>query len=137
MSGWAQIFKLLASEDVNSHKMDFCVAVLPSFRGTHFHNLAGPALDDDMPIKEERVVSIAKRDVRLPELKEELTRSYGGQSTALGRWWRHLPTLARNHGCAIHTYSTLARWWMVLVIEIFTGLRRVKILNPRCAKERN
>ncbi len=50
MGGWRQIFKLLASEDVKSGKMDLCVAVLSRLRSRHVHNLARPAFDDNETI---------------------------------------------------------------------------------------
>ena len=47
MGGRAKIFQLLASEDVDSNKMDLGVTVLAGLRGGHLDNLAGTALDDD------------------------------------------------------------------------------------------
>ena len=45
MGGGAKIFELLASEDVNSDKMDLGMSVLAGLRGAHFDNLAGAVLD--------------------------------------------------------------------------------------------
>ena len=44
----AEIFELLAGEDVDSDKVDLGVAVLASLGGGHVHDLARPALDDNM-----------------------------------------------------------------------------------------
>ena len=41
MGGWAEFFKLLSSEDVNSCKMDLGVAVLAGLGGGHVDDLAG------------------------------------------------------------------------------------------------
>ena len=50
MGGRAEIFELLASEDVNGDKMDLGMTVLAGLRGTHFNDLAGTALDDDKTV---------------------------------------------------------------------------------------
>lgn len=50
VGGWAEILKLLGSEDVDGDQMDLGVAVLASLRGSHLHNLAGTVLDDDEPV---------------------------------------------------------------------------------------
>ena len=42
----AEIFELLAGEDVDSDKVDLGVAVLASLGGGHVDDLAGAALDD-------------------------------------------------------------------------------------------
>lgn len=47
MGGRAKFFKLLASEDVGTDKMDLGVTVLASLGGGHVDDLAGAALDDD------------------------------------------------------------------------------------------
>ena len=47
---WAQLFKLLSSENVDGDKMDLGVTVLSSLGGTHVDNLAGPALDHNMSV---------------------------------------------------------------------------------------
>jgi hypothetical protein len=47
VGGRAEIFKLLASEDVNGDEMDFGVAVLARLGGGHFDDLAGTVLDHD------------------------------------------------------------------------------------------
>jgi hypothetical protein len=45
VGGGAKFFELLASEDVDSDKMDLCVAVLSSLGSRHIDNLAGAILD--------------------------------------------------------------------------------------------
>ena len=45
MGGRAKFFELLASEDIDSNKMDLGVAVLASFGGRHVDDLAGAVLD--------------------------------------------------------------------------------------------
>jgi hypothetical protein len=47
VGGGTEIFVLLASEDVESDKMDLGVTVLSSLGGGHVDNLAGAVLDDD------------------------------------------------------------------------------------------
>jgi hypothetical protein len=47
VGGWAQLFKLLASEDIDGDQMDLSVTVLSSLRGRHIHDLARTALDND------------------------------------------------------------------------------------------
>jgi hypothetical protein len=47
VGGWAEIFKLLASEDVDTDEMDLGVAMLASLGSGHFDNLAGTVLDAD------------------------------------------------------------------------------------------
>ena len=47
MGGRAEIFQLLAGEDVDGDEMDLCVAVLAGLGGGHFDNLARTVLDDD------------------------------------------------------------------------------------------
>ena len=46
MGGRAEIFELLAGEDIKSDKVDLGVAVLASLGGRHVDDLAGTALDD-------------------------------------------------------------------------------------------
>lgn len=46
MGGGAEIFELLAGEDVNGNEMDLGVAVLAGLRCTHLNDLAGARLDD-------------------------------------------------------------------------------------------
>lgn len=46
----AEIFELLASEDVESNKMDLSVAMLASLRGGHIDNLARASLDDNKSV---------------------------------------------------------------------------------------
>jgi hypothetical protein len=41
----AEIFQLLASKDIDRHKMDLGVPVLSSLRSRHFDDLAGATLD--------------------------------------------------------------------------------------------
>ena len=50
MSGGAEIFKLLAGEDVDGDKMDLGVTVLAGLGGAHFNDLAGTAFDDHMSV---------------------------------------------------------------------------------------
>ena len=50
MGGWRQIFQLLAGEDVDGDHVDLGVTVLASLGGGHFDNLAGAALNDDVPV---------------------------------------------------------------------------------------
>ena len=47
MGGWAKFFELLAGEDIDGDKMDFCVTVLASLGGRHVDDLAGAVLDDN------------------------------------------------------------------------------------------
>ena len=47
VGGGAQIFELLAGEDVDGNQMDLGVTVLASLGGRHVDDLAGTALDDD------------------------------------------------------------------------------------------
>ena len=47
VGGRAEIFELLAGEDIDSDKMDLGVTVLASLGGAHFDDLARAALDDD------------------------------------------------------------------------------------------
>ena len=47
MGGWAKFFKLLASEDINSNKMNFGVTMLAGLGGRHIHDLARAVLDDN------------------------------------------------------------------------------------------
>jgi len=50
VGGRAQLFKLLAGEDIDSDQMDLGVTVLAGLGSAHLNNLAGTALDDDMPV---------------------------------------------------------------------------------------
>jgi hypothetical protein len=50
VSGWGQVFELLAGEDVKRGQMDFCVTVLASLGGGHFDDLARATLDDNEAI---------------------------------------------------------------------------------------
>jgi hypothetical protein len=47
VGGWAQIFELLAGENINGDKMDLSVTVLSSLGGGHFDDLAWALFDDD------------------------------------------------------------------------------------------
>jgi len=47
VGGWAQLFELLAGEDINGNKMDLCVTVLAGLGGRHVDDLAGAILDAD------------------------------------------------------------------------------------------
>ena len=50
VGGWTQVLKLLSSENVDGNQVNLCVTVLAGLGGTHFNNLAGPALDDNVTI---------------------------------------------------------------------------------------
>lgn len=50
VGGWAELFKLLSSENIDGDQVDLRVTVLSGLRGAHFDNLAGTVLDDDVPI---------------------------------------------------------------------------------------
>ena len=50
MGGWAKFFQLLASEDINSNKMNLSVAMLASLGGRHIHDLARAVLDDNKAV---------------------------------------------------------------------------------------
>lgn len=54
VGGGAEIFKLLASEDVNRNEMDLGVTVLAGLRSAHFDDLARSALDNDESVLAER-----------------------------------------------------------------------------------
>ena len=47
VGGWAQLFKLLASENVDGDQVNLCVTVLSSLRGRHIDDLARTVLDND------------------------------------------------------------------------------------------
>lgn len=47
VGGGAQLFELLASEDIDGDKMDLGVTVLTSLGSRHVDNLAGAVLDHD------------------------------------------------------------------------------------------
>ncbi len=47
MGGRAQVFQLLAGEDVDGNKMDLGVTVLSGLGSGHVDDLAGTTLDDD------------------------------------------------------------------------------------------
>ena len=46
----AQIFQLLAGENINGDQVDFGVAVLAGLGGAHFNNFAGAAFNDYMAV---------------------------------------------------------------------------------------
>jgi hypothetical protein len=50
VGGWAKIFVLLASEDVDGDQVDLGVTVLAGLGGGHVDNLAWAALDDDVTV---------------------------------------------------------------------------------------
>lgn len=50
MGGWAKIFQLFASEDIDGYKMDLGVTVLSSLGGAHVDDLAGTVLDHNMAV---------------------------------------------------------------------------------------
>lgn len=52
--GWAKIFKLLASEDVNGDEMDFGVTVLSGLGGTHLNDLTRARFDNHEAVFAER-----------------------------------------------------------------------------------
>ena len=54
MGGGAEIFELFAGEDINSDKMDFCVAVFAGLGSAHLHDLAGARLDHHEPVLAQR-----------------------------------------------------------------------------------
>ena len=47
VGGGAEIFELLAGENINGNEMDLGVTVFAGLGGTHFNNLAGTTLDND------------------------------------------------------------------------------------------
>ena len=47
MGGWAEIFELLAGEDVDGDQMDLGVTVLAGLGGGHLDDLAWAVLDHD------------------------------------------------------------------------------------------
>lgn len=53
VSGWGQIFELLAGEDVDGDDVDLGVTVLSSLGGRHVNDLAWSALDDDVSVLSE------------------------------------------------------------------------------------
>ena len=50
MGGWAQLFELLAGEDIDGDKMDLGVTVLTGLRGGHVDDLARTVLDADKSV---------------------------------------------------------------------------------------
>jgi hypothetical protein len=50
VGGRAKFFELLASEDINSNKMNLSVAMLASLGGRHIHDLARAVLDDNKAV---------------------------------------------------------------------------------------
>jgi len=50
VGGRRDIFHFFAGEDVDGYKVDFGVTVLTGLRGGHLNDLAGTALDDDVPV---------------------------------------------------------------------------------------
>ena len=50
MGGRAQIFELLAGEDVNCDQVDFGMTMFAGLGGAHFHDFAGTVLDDDVAV---------------------------------------------------------------------------------------
>lgn len=69
VGGGAEIFELLAGEDVESNQMDLGVTVLASLGGRHVDDLAGAALDDDEAV--------------LPQSRA--LHGEGGRGTGVGR----------------------------------------------------
>ena len=54
MSGRAEIFQLLSSEDIDSHKMDLGVTVLAGLGGGHLDDLARARLDANESVLPQR-----------------------------------------------------------------------------------
>jgi hypothetical protein len=50
VGGRAEIFQLLASEDIDGDQVDLGVTVLSGLRGRHFDDLAGTVLDHDVAV---------------------------------------------------------------------------------------
>jgi len=50
VGGRAEIFELLAGEDVDCDQVDLCVTVFASLGSGHFDNLAGTVLDHDVTV---------------------------------------------------------------------------------------
>lgn len=50
MGGWAKFFELLASEDINSNKMNLGVAMLAGLGGGHIDDLARAVLDNNKAV---------------------------------------------------------------------------------------
>jgi len=50
VGGWAEIFELLASENIDSDQVNFGVTVFAGFGGAHLNDLARTALDDDKAV---------------------------------------------------------------------------------------
>ena len=50
VGGWAEFFKLLASEDIDGNQMHLCVTVFASLRGGHIDDLAWTVLDANKAI---------------------------------------------------------------------------------------
>ena len=93
VGGWAKIFKLLASEDVNGNKMDLCVAVLASLRGGHLNDLAGTVLNHNETV-------LAKR---------RALHRVGGGGTGIGALKGVLMLLAVLSACCYRVFSNLTR----------------------------
>lgn len=71
MGGWAEIFQLLAGEDIDGHEMDFGVAMLAGLGSAHFHNFAWAVFDDDETVLPQRraLHRIGKRSASIGVLK--------------------------------------------------------------------
>ena len=54
MGGWAQLFKLLAGEDIQGDKMNLGMTVLSGFGSGHVNDLAGATLDHNEAVLAER-----------------------------------------------------------------------------------
>lgn len=77
MGRGAKIFQLLASEDIDSDKMNLGVTVLSGFGGAHFDDLARAALDDDETVLAERgtLLGICGRGASIGALESVLMLS--------------------------------------------------------------
>jgi hypothetical protein len=73
----AQLFELLASEDVDTSQVDFGVAVLTSLGGAHIDDLARAAFDDNVTAQQnDWVNSYSKRNGRV-SLAPEKAKAVG------------------------------------------------------------
>jgi hypothetical protein len=92
VGGWAEIFELLASEDVDGDEMDLGVTVLAGLGGGHVDNLAGAVLDHDEPVlAESRTLhGISGRGTGIGALKGVLMLLENAISKL--PWSRHTPS---------------------------------------------
>ncbi len=87
----AEIFQLLASKDIDRHKMDLGVPVLSSLRSRHFDDLAGATLDhNEAVLPQSRALhGISGRSARIGALKGMLML-----------WWLCVSEDQRRSHCA-------------------------------------